>query len=173
MHASDYKALIRHMEWADALIWKTVLSLSSLEHDGWIRERLHHVHSTQWAYGQLLRGQPVEIPALNSFPDLRSIGLWARQFYVMESARFERLDETELQRKVDFPQTAEIVKRFGSAASPTVGESILQLIMHTTYHRGQLCRRLREAGGEPPSTDFISWIWMQRPPAAWVHFETT
>jgi hypothetical protein len=54
MQVSEYRSLIRHMEWADALIWRPVLSLPSMEHDGWMRHRLHHYHSTQWAYGQLL-----------------------------------------------------------------------------------------------------------------------
>ena len=26
---------------------------------------------------------------------------------------------------------------------------------------------LRELGGEPPLTDFVAWIWLDRPPADW------
>ncbi|NTW75253.1 MAG: hypothetical protein HGB29_10375 [Chlorobiaceae bacterium] len=27
--------------------------------------------------------------------------------------------------------------------------------------------RLRELGIEPPMTDFIAWVWAQKPAAAW------
>ena len=56
---------------------------------------------------------------------------------------------------------------FGSAAPATLAETILQVAMHTAYHRGQIATRLRELGGEPQITDFIMWIWMRRPEADW------
>jgi uncharacterized damage-inducible protein DinB len=34
-------------------------------------------------------------------------------------------------------------------------------------HRGQNARRLRELGGEPPTTDLIVWIAAGRPPPDW------
>jgi uncharacterized damage-inducible protein DinB len=39
--------------------------------------------------------------------------------------------------------------------------------MHSAYHRGQVASQLRELGGEPPLTDFVAWIWLDRPPADW------
>jgi uncharacterized damage-inducible protein DinB len=39
--------------------------------------------------------------------------------------------------------------------------------MHSGYHRGQVARRLREHGAEPPLGDFIAWVWMGRPEADW------
>jgi len=173
MHVTEYQNLIRHMEWADALIWRSVLSLPLGEHEGWMRQRLHHYHSTQWAYGQVLRSQPIEIPKLSSFPDLRSMGLWARDFYREATSYFDGLDESVLQQMVDFPWSARVVKRLGSVGPATAGESILQLVLHTAYHRGQVSGRLREAGGEPPLTDFIAWIWMHRPGPDWGALETT
>lgn len=173
MQVSDYQSLIHQMEWADALIWRSVLNLPSLEFDRPMRERLHHFHSTQWAYGQLMRGMPLDIPDLSTFSNLKSIGLWARKFYKEVSAHFDRLTETDLKLTVDFPWAAQITKRFGSVGSATVGDSILQLALHTSYHRGQVALRLREAGGEPPLTDFIAWIWMERPTPDWVFIEAT
>ncbi len=151
------------MEWADALIWKAVLSMTSLEQDGRIKERLLHFHATQWAYGQILRGRPLEIPELSDFPDLRSIGLRTRRFYRDVPAYIDGLTEAELTQKVEFPWAEQVAKRLGSAGPATVGDSLLQVVLHTTYHRGQVATRLRESGGEPPLTDFIAWIWVGRP----------
>ena len=172
MPSVDYGDLLRHMEWADALIWRSVLSMPSLEHDERIKERLLHFHATQWAYGQVLRGRPLEIPDLDDFHDLRSIGLWARRFYRDIPPYIDGLTEAGLTQKVEFPWAEQVAKRLGSASPATVGESLLQVVLHTTYHRGQVATRVRESGGEPPLTDFIAWVWVGRPAPDWGNLET-
>ncbi len=49
----------------------------------------------------------------------------------------------------------------------TVAEALTQCAMHSQYHRGQNATRLRELGGEPPTTDLIYWQWKGRPSGAW------
>jgi uncharacterized damage-inducible protein DinB len=44
---------------------------------------------------------------------------------------------------------------------------VAELVLHTSYRRGQVATRLRERGAEPPLTDFIAWIWMGRPVPDW------
>jgi uncharacterized damage-inducible protein DinB len=39
--------------------------------------------------------------------------------------------------------------------------------MHSHFHRGQNATRLRELGGEPPTTDYIFWLWKGRPKPVW------
>ena len=39
------------------------------------------------------------------------------------------------------------------------------MAMHSQWHRGQNAMRLRELGGEPPTTDLIVWYWKGRPSA--------
>ena len=50
-----------------------------------------------------------------------------------------------------------------TAGAHTLGESILQVFLHTQHHRGQVCCGLREIGGVPPTIDFIVWLWSGRP----------
>lgn len=57
--------------------------------------------------------------------------------------------------------------RSGQAAPHTLAESIAQVALHTAHHRGQVCSRLRMLGVEPPTVDFIVWLWGGRPAAAW------
>jgi uncharacterized damage-inducible protein DinB len=52
-------------------------------------------------------------------------------------------------------------------ATPKVVEAMLQVVMHSGYHHGQVNARLRELGAEPPLTDYIVWLWFDRPPAQW------
>ena len=44
---------------------------------------------------------------------------------------------------------------------------MLQIPLHSLYHRGQVNARLREVGGEPPTVDYIAWMWLGRPAAEW------
>jgi uncharacterized damage-inducible protein DinB len=164
---TEYADLIHHMEWADARLWRAVLNEPSLSADRDMRERFYHFHSTQWAFGQVLCGHPIEIPELTKLPDLRSIGLWARRFYSEIAVELARFGEPELSRTVEFPWAADVAKRFEVVAPATVRDSLLQIVLHTAHHRGQIMTRLREAGGVPPMTDFIGWVWMGRPAPDW------
>ena len=165
MQVAEYQSLLLHMEWADALVWRSVLSAPG--RDDSMLERLHHFHSTQWAYLQVLQGRPLEIPELASFPDARLLGRWARRFHSELRSYRDSLDEARLGRPVEFPWAAQLAKRFGDPGPATVAESLLQLVLHTAYHRGQVATRIRERGGAPPLTDFIAWIWMRRPDPDW------
>ena len=172
VQGNDYRSLLLHMEWADAVMWRALLSVPALARDAEMRERVHHFHSTQWAYLQILRGDPLQIPELASLADLGAIGRWARGFYVEFPAYLDSLDEAALTRTVELPWAAQVAERLGSADPATVGEHLLQLVVHTAHHRGQVLTRLRDAGGAPPLVDFIAWIWMRRPAADWAGLGT-
>ena len=46
-------------------------------------------------------------------------------------------------------------------------DTVLQVVLHTTYHRGQINLRLRELGVEPPLTEYFVWTWRGKPAADW------
>lgn len=166
MQAGEFRSLLRHMEWADALVWAAVSKLEATK-DPRLLERLHHIHTVQWVYLQVWQREPFRVSALAAFPDLASLSAWARPYYPQLRSFAEALDTEALSRKVEFPWAAEVRERFGSASPATLGESILQVVQHSTYHRGQIATRVRELGGEPPTSDFIVWIWTNRPDPPW------
>jgi len=43
-----------------------------------------------------------------------------------------------------------------------VRDVLTQLVMHGAYHRGQIAAAVRDAGGTPTSTDYITWVRRQR-----------
>jgi uncharacterized damage-inducible protein DinB len=167
MQASDCQSLLKHMEWADALIWKTVLKLHDAQRDGPLLNLLYHLHSVQWAFLQVWRDEPLRVPELSSFSGLPAVANWARPCYPQLRAFVQNLDTGLLTKNIEFPWAAEVAERFGPAGPTTLGESILQVVLHSTYHRGQVATRVREAGGEPPLTDFIAWLWKGRPDPEW------
>jgi len=172
MEAGEYRSMLLHMEWADSRTWGAILSMPDLGKDKWMRERLYHFHSTQWAYLQMFRGEAIRLTGFDALADLHAVGRWARQFYRELASFRDGLNEAALRQHLDFPFAAQIVERLGSAGPATIAEGIVQLALHTAHHRGQVVLRLRESGGEPPMTDFIAWVWMLRPAPQWGSLET-
>ena len=165
MDFADCRTLLGHAEWADALVWKAVLALGQEDAD--LRGKLHHLHLVQWAYLHIWRSEQVRPRELSTFPTLRSIQGWAREYYRELPSYLGVASGADPARDVRFPWADRLVQRFGKAGPATWAESALQVAMHSSYHRGQVARRLRELGGEPPLSDFIGWIWMDRPEADW------
>ena len=164
---NELRGLVRHMEWADAAVWAAVLAEPQARSDTSMRELLHHAHSVHWAYLQIWREDSLDIPDASSFRDLPAIHAWCVDYYQQLGPFLDGLDAESLQNRVEFPWTEDLVKRWGTARPVTLAETILQVTLHTTYHRGQVSRRLRELGGDPQLTDFVAWIWMDRPNAEW------
>ena len=52
-----------------------------------------------------------------------------------------------------FEETARIVPAAGIPA-----DHLLQTVLHSQHHRGQIATRLRDLGGAPSTVDYIIWI---------------
>jgi uncharacterized damage-inducible protein DinB len=165
MNLADCRALLGHAEWADALVWKAVPG--GAERDAEVRAKLHHLHLVQWVYLHVWRGETIRPRELESFPTTSAVGAWARGYYEELSPYLAAVAEGDLSREVRFPWVDDLVRRFGQAHPATWAESVLQVAMHSSYHRGQVARRLRELDVEPPMPDYVVWLWMGRPIADW------
>jgi uncharacterized damage-inducible protein DinB len=63
----------------------------------------------------------------------------------------ERLDEDLVHRNTK-----------GAEFRVPVRDVLMQLVVHGAYHRGQIAAAVREAGGMPSSTDYITYVRQQR-----------
>lgn len=167
MHTSELNQLIRHMQWSDASVWTSVMACPEAHADTRTKLLLHHLHGVQWAYLQIWRGDALEIPDVSTFSDIAAICSWCREYYRELDPFLATLDPDVLKRHVEFPWAKELLQQWGEARPVTLGESVLQTSLHSTYHRGQVNSRLREMGAEPPLVDFVAWIWMGRPEPDW------
>ncbi len=159
--------LFRHMEWADAVVWAEVLRRPETASDGRLRELLYHVHTVQWVYLQLWRGETIGVPEVESFDDLAAVRNWGRGVHRRLPELLGGLEAEALGRTVELPWADQLVERYGKVEPVSLEETLLQVALHSTYHRGQVTARLRELGGEPPLTDYVAWLWMGRPAAEW------
>lgn len=163
------RQLIRHMEWADAEVWRAVLAHEPAGHDKRLRDLLTHLHVVQRVFLMAWQKQPFSPsggqPQLATAADLRD---WARPYYADVNAFLDGIDEAALKGEVVMPFVKLMEGKFGRTFQPTtVGDTIFQVTSHSTYHRGQVNARLREVGGHPPLVDYIAWIWFGRPAPNW------
>jgi uncharacterized damage-inducible protein DinB len=159
--------LYRHMEWADAAVWTSVLASESGSADAKLRGYLYHLHVVQRAFLRAWRGEPREAP-YPTFDDAPSLMLWARGYYGEALAHLGALGEERLAEPMPLAWAAMVERALGRAPRvTTVGETVLQVALHSLYHRGQVNARLREVGGDPPLVDYIAWVWFGRPAPSW------
>lgn len=152
--------LFRHMEWADALIWQSVMNNPSAIADRAIRERLHHIHLCQQAWLRIWLNQPVDPQAGESL-GMNNLASWARKYHEDVAQYLATVQEQHLEVEIAVPGMEKEIRQ------PYLWETLLQITTHSTYHRGQVSLRLRELECEPPQTDFIRWVLSGRPKATW------
>lgn len=163
--------LYRQMEWADATVWNAVLASESAQTDEKLREYLYHLHVVQRAFLRMWCGEPRETP-YPTFEDAKSLMLWGRTYYDEALAHLESLSDEKISETMPVPWASMVEKRLGHAPEiTTIGDTILQVVLHSMYHRGQINARLRAVSGEPPLVDYIAWVWFGKPKAEWKFVE--
>lgn len=164
---TDFQEMFRHMEWADSVIWTAVLAHAEAADSTALRDRLYHLHRVQRAFLEVWRGDYTRAPS-SSFSDSAALLEWARTYYLEADKYLGGLVEEDLDQPLAVPWARMVESQPGRKAEVTsLGQTLLQVVMHSTYHRGQVNMQLRELGGEPPLTDFIVWLWLGKPHPAW------
>ena len=80
MNLKDLNDLFRHMEWADASVWRAVLASDTARDDVKLRELFYHVHMVQRAFLRVWQGEMRYTP-FPTFEDNSSLIAWARSYY--------------------------------------------------------------------------------------------
>jgi uncharacterized damage-inducible protein DinB len=160
------RPLYAHMEWADALVWQRVAATSAAADDEKLRILLHHIHMVQRAFLTVWTNGPLHFDELSAFRDLASLLQWGRDTHGQLATTLD--SPGDLDSELKLPWSDRLVATLGRSAAPTtLGETMLQVPMHSLYHRGQVNVRLRELGGDPPLVDFIAWLWLGKPAPEW------
>lgn len=127
-----------------------------------------HSHGVQRAFLDAWTNQPFAFR--NSYNDttianeLESV----RSYYPRGRAYIEGLTADRLAAPMVVPWSKWVGKYIGRPIGPTtLGETVLQVLMHSVHHRAQANIRLRELDVPPPVVDYIAWVWHERPKPAW------
>ena len=155
--------LYRHQVWADAEHFRAIGVHPEACNDKAIRDRLHHIALVQRAFLWMIgdRQEAFVITKAEDFPAFDAVLSYARDHHARLAPAIAALTGDRLAESIVVPWFND------PPLSLTVAEALMQGAMHSHYHRGQNATRLRELGGEPPSTDYIVWLWKGRPEADW------
>ncbi|MDX9759109.1 MAG: DinB family protein [Bacteroidota bacterium] len=162
------KDLFFHMHWADAQVWDAVLTSDHIADDARIIDLFYHVHSVQRAFMAVWTNNPIAMPKREHFVSLQQLADWGRTYHMEMMELWPSFDTTRLEEVMSVPWSRFMEQRMGRKPDTvTMEETMLQVLQHSTYHRGQINARLREIGAEPPLTDYITWLWLGRPAPEW------
>jgi len=164
----DLRQLAAYMEWADATAWRAVLEAPAARADASLLDTMHHVHLVQHLFHQAWAGEPLQVSERTPSQPPGALARWGRDAHRDIAAFLSTAREADLSFPFRMPWASRFEERAGRpAAAHTLEESVLQVVLHTQHHRGQLCARLRALGLEPPALDFIVWMWGGRPAPDW------
>ena len=154
--------LFGHQHWADAEHWRAFEVFPAALGDKAIHERLYHIHVVQHAFLWITgpRTYGFEYKKLEEFPDIAALKKYGRQGLADLDERLRTTTPESMEEIIEivwFQPPLKISRR----------QALTQVAMHSHYHRGQNATRLRELGGVPPTTDFISWLREGKPAARW------
>ena len=160
--------LFNHMEWADAAIWNAVLTHEGARADAQMRAYLLHTAGVQRAFLDAWTKQPFTFRQNFDDTSVAEQSDSVRSYYAAARAFVASVDDAALAAPLVVPWMQWVEQHFKRPVAGTrLGETVLQVISHTTHHRAQASARLRALGGEPPNVDYIAWLWLARPEPGW------
>jgi uncharacterized damage-inducible protein DinB len=115
-----------------------------------VRDTLAHICGAEWVWLERFQGRsPSALPSTSQFqslPNLREH--WLQQEQVLLT--FVRgLKQSDLDRELEYKTL-----KFGIYRNP-LSQSMLHVVNHGTYHRGQVTTLLRQHGAEPLLMDLM------------------
>ncbi len=154
MNVQDIARLFAYNKWANARFVAAAATLTEGQLAAQVtssfpsvRATLAHIVGAEWLWLRRWLGEhPAATPPWleSPLPVLR-----------------ERLAEVERERDryvaalsaEDLDRTLSYRRLDGTARSGRLADTLLHVVNHSTYHRGQLTTMLRQVGGTPPTTD--------------------
>ena len=157
--------LSEHMFWADMKVWSEINKMQNKDTKN-IFDLFFHLHMVQHVYLCIWKNEPIDHLEKIEFHKLQEVYEWGMDFHQKNRLFVNDLDANYLNKEIEIPWGKQLEKILGKPpANSNLLQTIYQVIMHSTYHRGQINKEVRRIGGEPPLIDFIYWIWLSKPEA--------
>ena len=159
-HFNSVGAILRYNDWANGHILHAAMPLTDEQLDrpfdmgrGTLRRTLLHVWAGEHVWVERWQGH-TETP----WPDEDervSVSAVAERFRLVFAGRdsfVSRLTDGDLGRDVTYRDSK------GSLFTATLGDMMIQMIVHSTHHRSQAVNMLRRVGAAAPEIDYMMWI---------------
>jgi len=154
------RRLFAYTRWANRKTLEAVAPLTADELNkpiggsfGSVQGTLHHLYGADWVWLERFHGRsPRALPDPDEAVTLAVLSEKWRHVQDGHRDFIERLDPDCLKEKLTYVNFA------GESWSYPVGEALIHLANHGTYHRGQVATLLRQLGRSPIPTDYLRYI---------------
>ncbi len=164
---SLFRDFARYTEWADAMVFSSIRKYPDAGNDELVLAKLRHSHMVQQAFLDVLEQEPFN-PEVTRSLEMPELEQFAMNLHRRAASYHEALEPDMLDTVIELPWAQQFGEKIGfKVRKTTLAELLVQIFSHTTYHRGQVNARLRELGTAPSMTDFIAWVWTDKPAASW------
>jgi uncharacterized damage-inducible protein DinB len=141
--------LFDHVSWADR---RTLALLRGPGGGAPEVVRLYaHLLAAERVWLLRLRGEDSSVQPIWPELGLEEIEALRAQNETEWAAYVRSLEAEDLDREVEYANST------GARFRSRVFDVLMQVALHGSYHRGQIAREVRRAGGEPVNTDFITF----------------
>jgi len=157
MLTTEIQSLFEYSAWANRRCLQAAEKLSAEQFTqplgssfSSVRDTLAHIYGAEWIWLERFQGRsPSSLPNVKEFVDVA--GLRERWLEHEEKLlSFVRgLSQADLDREMEYKTL-----KFGIYSNP-LWQSMLHVVNHGTYHRGQITTMLRQLGAEPILTDLM------------------
>ena len=118
-----------------------------------IRDTLAHIYGAEWIWLERFQGRsPSGLPKVDEFADIETL----RKTWLAHEKNLLSfvggLTQSDLDREMEYKTL-----RFGVYKNP-LWQSLMHLVNHGTYHRGQVTTMLRQLGAQPILLDMMHFF---------------
>jgi uncharacterized damage-inducible protein DinB len=157
MNPAELVTLYEYNAWADRRALEAASALSAEQFTkplcssfSSVRDTLGHILGVEWLWLERFQGRsPSAIPDATEFAEISSLKTRWAEFEPTLLNFVRGLSQADLDRMMEYK-----TMKFGIYSNP-LWQSMLHLVNHGTYHRGQVTTMLRQLGGQPILTDLM------------------
>ncbi len=159
-----YRQMFEYNEWANRNILETLAEIDQAELTKprkstfpSIKDTLIHILSSEWVWLQRWKGYTPEFPLnTENFPTFRSLQV------CLETASEEQREFLAGLVDAELFKTLAIKNFKGENRSYLLWQTMMHVICHSNYHRGEINTMIHEINGSPVTTDLLAYEDLQK-----------
>ncbi|AZN39034.1 DinB family protein [Paenibacillus albus] len=149
------KRMIEHQIWADQLLLAALRANGGKPADA--VKLMRHLATAEQVWVTRLNGESsAHLQLWSDEADLNALEELLASNEASYRAYMDSLTEEKLDEMIAYANQS------GTPFSTSVRDILSQVVLHGQYHRGQINRALKEAGGTPQALDYILYSRMQQ-----------
>jgi uncharacterized damage-inducible protein DinB len=160
MDLADVRKLYTYNDWANERILVAIAGLTEEQFTrpivssfSSIRDTISHIAFAEWIWLQRWLGESSAArPEWSAEPPFETVRDRIRSTATERDAYLSGRTDESIGSAIDYRNTR------GEPFRMELGDLLVHCANHSTYHRGQLVTMIRQAGGNPPNTDYIQFV---------------